>query len=48
MDTSMFQADVNRTMNPKIVGPEIMSMVGLKLSAEVGEFSDVIAKWLYQ
>ena len=48
MDTSEFQKDVKRTMNPEVVGIEVLKMAAMKIAAESGEFADIVAKHLYQ
>jgi len=48
MDTSEFQKDVKRTMNPEVVGIEVLKMAAMKIAEEGGEFNGVVAKWQYQ
>lgn len=48
MDTSEFQRDVKRTMNPDVVGPELLNNALLGIFGEAGELSDIIKKWRYQ
>ena len=48
MDTSEFQKDVKRTMDPDIVGAELLTNAALGISGESGEFADIVKKWRYQ